>query len=116
MNFSHPSISIVESRNAGTVYIHNFTIAEKLKEEAADYLLSLLNGKIEFTLTSSNEDSGITFRLNGKHFESMSGGHGYQGDWKVLGKEDMVKKIKMVAQFNLGTYPYQHGTIQEPIK
>lgn len=111
MQIEHPSIENVEVRDAGPLMIYRFKILDYQNEAAADYLLSILSDHIRFSLNSSPSDDVIQFRLHEGGYESMSGGHGYSGDWKPLDRENMIKKIKMVAQFNQGNHPRGLGSI-----
>ncbi len=116
MNIDHPGIKIEGSRNAGTVRITYFSINSADMKSAANYLLDLLGNGIEFYLANDNDDGATQFRFNNGKYESLSGGHGRQGDWRSLSREDMVKKILLFSQFNTGGHISRCGGIEEKLK
>lgn len=109
-------IRIEGARDAGSLKIEYFAIVSEMAEAAAIELLAIL-GDASITLCNDDDEGGegcTSIRKTSSGFEMMSGGHGWQSDWRPATESDVKAKIVELSPCNCGGHWSRQGSIQRP--
>jgi len=99
----HESLKIVNGPDENNIVL--FIFVKGLETEAADYLLSQLTTRSEIMLRNDKDDEGegaTTIKVEEERYSYQEGGHGWQGEWKFIEKNQVKSMIIELAQHNLG--------------
>ena len=99
----HQSIKVVNGPDQNNKIL--FAIVKGMEMDAADYLIEILDSDTELTLMNDKDEQGegaTTIRARKEKYQYQEGGHGWQGDWKDIDKDQAKALIFELAPHNLG--------------
>ena len=115
---SEPSIHVEEIRDRETHWVVRFGILEGHDENAASYLLGLVeSGVITVSLNNEEDEGGegkTDFKIVSDWLSYKNAGHGWTGNWIPVARSQALPTLTDLATRNRGGYLLAQGCIIEP--
>jgi len=101
-------------RDAGGAIRTYFGIVARHEQEAGVQLLGYLHDGAEVCLRNDLDEGGegcTYFRKTPTGISTMTGGHGWQSEWKPVGDQAVIVAVAELANLNRGGHWSRQGTI-----
>lgn len=115
---SESSIRVEEIHDRDTHWAIRFGVIDGHEQDAADYLLNLVeSGVITVSLNNDDDEGGegtTDFQIVSDWLSYKNAGHGWSGNWNPVARSLASTMIRDLATRNRGGYLLAQGCIIEP--